>query len=421
MTLKARFTLIGVGLAVFLLITPFLVLFARGFKIDWEKRQIVKTGTIVVKTLPENASVYLNDELERKNTPYTGRFILPGTYDVRVEKEGYQSWTKRLSIIPQLVTWANLDREQITLFLNQPKLVTSVKTNDVSVSKNYEQLGFTKDGQVYFLNTSDGDTHQAGAMAATIAPLNLNPKLSWTNGSSVYDRFKDTNLTALPLAQIDKIEKLESNGDYTAFQIAGQLYLVEPKNTLVLLDTQVSNFTLDGEDIWYLQGNTFKSQNLRSRNQTYISRDLPAYTTSQIIRGDGRVFLILDSSLYTINDNLERIYEGITSGYWDTASNKLVFWNNNEILVFDSPHKRTELVVRTISPIKDPQINWTTGYLLFANEGKVKAIELDGRDHRNIYTIAELDTSKGDNFTVSQDGKLLYIYNPSEIRTYRIK
>ena len=133
MTYKLRFSLIGFGVVLFLIATPFLVLFARGFTFDWHSHRIVKTGTMVVKTDPTGAVVYLDSHKQASTTPTNIRFLAPKDYDVRIEKDGYQAWTKRLSVRPQLVTWANDNRDVITLFFSQPKLEQTWSAKDFTI------------------------------------------------------------------------------------------------------------------------------------------------------------------------------------------------------------------------------------------------------------------------------------------------
>ena len=134
MTLKIRFTLVALGVLIFVLITPALVLYARGFKYDFSKMQVVKTGTLVVESEPRDATISLGDRQIKNKTPLNIRFLLPGDYEVIISKDGYQTWSKRLSIQPQFVTWANLDREFITLFRSQPLNSQNYLSKKTSVS-----------------------------------------------------------------------------------------------------------------------------------------------------------------------------------------------------------------------------------------------------------------------------------------------
>src|SRR5688572_13864453 len=128
MKLKHRFSIIAIGFILFLISAPLIVLFARGFKYDFSQNKIVKTGTLVVESEPDNADIFLNDEKEDTQTPANIRFVLPGEYTVTVSKDGYQSWTKRLTIKSQLVTWANDNRDFISLFLALPDLQETWKS-----------------------------------------------------------------------------------------------------------------------------------------------------------------------------------------------------------------------------------------------------------------------------------------------------
>ncbi|MBI4049677.1 MAG: PEGA domain-containing protein [Candidatus Doudnabacteria bacterium] len=275
MKLKNRFLLVGLGIIVFLILTPLLVLFARGFKLDLKNWQIVKTGILVVNTEPQKAKVFLDDEQIKDLTPSTVRFLLPGDYNIRVEKDGYLPWTKRLSVKSQFVTWANLNREFIPLFLAEPKQEFDPQIPD-------EQIELVGEGPI-----------QAG------------------------------------------------------------IYL----------------------------------------------------------------FMLKDSVLFKQNEALEKIYEPVTQAYWDKSADRLVLLNNNEVLVFDPLSSGPDLILRSISEIKSAWLNWHTGYVFFQNEGKIKAIELDGRDHRNVYTL----TDALDEFLVSKEGKKLYVFNGQEIKTHRIR
>lgn len=296
MRLRDRFLLVGLGVVLFLIVTPFIVLYARGFKIDWENRTLVKTGALVVRTEPNGAKIFLNDELHESTTPANIRFMLPGDYNVRIEKEGYQSWTKRLSVRSQLVTWANSNREYLALFL-------------------------------------------------------ANPILEKTS-------------TEIPLPEIPVDRTLE----------------------ITTLLTQL-NITV------------------------------PEFTISEIIRAENQVYLILDENLYLVNDKLEKIYSPVKTTVWYGDSKQLLYANDNEIYIYHTDWKTSDLILRSLTPIQNPVLNEETGYVFFQNEGKIKAIEVDDRDHRNIFTI----TDGMDKFLISEDGKKLSTFSQTEIKQYEIR
>jgi hypothetical protein len=75
-------------------------LYARGFRFDQNK--ITVNGFLVLKSHPESAEIYLDGEfasLTNSNLP-----LNPATYNVRVRKEGFFDWEKRITIVPETVT-----------------------------------------------------------------------------------------------------------------------------------------------------------------------------------------------------------------------------------------------------------------------------------------------------------------------------
>ncbi|MBI3952553.1 MAG: PEGA domain-containing protein [Candidatus Doudnabacteria bacterium] len=308
MRLRNRFLLVGLGVLLFVLLTPALILFAGGFKFDFSTFKIIKTGSLVVRSEPSRAEIFIDSE-KKRSTPAVIRFLTPNDYTITISKNNYQSWTKRLAIRSQLVTWANLNRDFITLFMATPILQ---KKSPAQTSNQEDQ-------------------------------------------------------------------------DITAWQII--------ENRLVRV-------------------------NPNDQGQQVVIDNLPSHETSKIILGGNYLFLLLDSTLYKLNDGLEQIYQPVVDANWDKPSDKLVLFNNNEILLYDPISSSSpDLVLRSISPISAAKLNWFTGYVFFQNEGKIKAIELDGRDHRNTYTIVDAM----DDFELDEKGKILQVFDQKEVKEYQIR
>lgn len=414
MSLRNRFLLVGLGIIIFLILTPMLVLYARGFKYDFQTRKIVKTGALVVRSQPQEASVFLDSKIQKRQTPITIRFLIPKDYDVRIEKNGYLPWSKRLSIQQQLVTWANHNREFVTLFLEEPKLIDKIKTNLVSQSSALNSLAFLQNKKLNILNFNNATTTLLGE-------FNLNTDLAnrifWTNPEKIYQVFSQIKSVKISETQLKNIKKIESNGDYTVILIADQLYIYDIASGLVLIEDRVIDFDLTFNNAWYLQNQAIKRFNLSNKALEIIKAGLPDFKQGKITRDSEFLFLLLDQALYQVSNDLERVYNNVSEFRFDYAANKLIISNTNEVVIFDPLKQEAELVLRSISPIKNPVSNIETGYMFFQNEGKIKAIELDGRDLRNVYTIA--DTL--DNFALNEDGRLLYVYSQEEIKIYAIR
>ncbi len=329
MKLRNRFLLVGFGVLVFLIVTPILVIYARGFKIDWENRALVKTGALVIKTEPNKTDIYLDDEKLSSQSPANVRFLLPDDYSIRLEKEGYQSWTKRLTVKSQIVTWANNNRDFVTLFYKNPALENTWTGNNIIATNN--EIAFIENEQPTQINIENGETKKIDTLPSPIT-------------------------TTEPAEEISAL-------------------------------------------------------------LTSLNIPVPPFTSSKIIRAGNQIYLILDQTLYLVNDSLEKIYSPVTNVVWHEDVRQLLFSNINEAYIYYTEFKDSDLILRSITPISNPVLNPVTGYLFFQNEGKIKAIELDDRDHRNIFTIADAL----EKFSISNDGKKLFVYSTTEIKQYTIR
>jgi hypothetical protein len=416
MKLRNRFLLVAFGIIVFVVLTPILVLFTRGYQIDWANKKFVKTGAFVVKTLPTKASVFIDNKVVKGTTPETVRFLLPGDYVLRIEKDGYQSWTKRLHIQAQIATWANLDRDFVTLFYMYPKNENQIPLNFSSMSKDGAELAMVSGSELSILNLSNQSVEKLGDISNFRVPYTFTPELVWSNGIAVWNSFSQSGNVS---PDISKISKIETDGNYKIF-LAKEGLIAQVGGKTTNLGANVTGFTVDGENLWYIQGISLIQYNLRTNTSNVIAKTLPGHIKSQIIRGEGNTFLLLDNSLFILNDTLEKIYDGVNFANYDSSAHKLLFANPNEILVYNPAQKNAELILRSISPIGNPVMNFYTGYLFFENENKIKAIELDSRDHRNVYTIVDpIDANA--HFALNSEGNILTVFNDTKVTSYRIR
>src|SRR3989344_9021614 len=105
--------------------TYFVILFARGFRLDFTRRSLQPTGLLVLKSLPDGAQIYLNSKLTSATDTTVN--LTPGTYKVEIKKQGFSVWTKTLQVDAEVVT-----RAVATLFPSVPSfkaITTTGATN----------------------------------------------------------------------------------------------------------------------------------------------------------------------------------------------------------------------------------------------------------------------------------------------------
>ncbi|OIP97387.1 hypothetical protein COT69_00085 [candidate division WWE3 bacterium CG09_land_8_20_14_0_10_39_24] len=85
------------------LLTVLVMLYSEGWRFNAKGKVLQKTGMLAIRSTPEGAKVYLNGKIATA-TNDTIPSLTPGTYEIKVEKEGFEVWTKSVEIFPELVT-----------------------------------------------------------------------------------------------------------------------------------------------------------------------------------------------------------------------------------------------------------------------------------------------------------------------------
>jgi hypothetical protein len=139
--------------------TILVIIYGKGYQIDFQKGrpEIAGTGLLVTTSIPDGASVYINDHL----TTATNNTINlpPGTYKVKINKEAYFPWEKTIKVEKEVVSKA-----QALLFSKTPKLesITDLGVNNPVIDPSNTKIAFTvssqstKNNGVYIINMNSG-------------------------------------------------------------------------------------------------------------------------------------------------------------------------------------------------------------------------------------------------------------------------
>lgn len=101
--------------SLFVLVVVLVIAYARGYRLNPQEGTITSTGILSINSSPKAAKILLNGVLEgATDTNLTLPF---GTYTVEVQKEGYTSWKKTVSLKGEIVMSLNAN-----LFSKNPSL-----------------------------------------------------------------------------------------------------------------------------------------------------------------------------------------------------------------------------------------------------------------------------------------------------------
>ncbi len=133
---------------IFVVVSPIIVLYANGdiFNDGWS---ILKTGGVYVNSAPNGSSIFIDNKL-KGNTSFFERDLLiknlrPGVYKIDVKKDGFNVWSKNITVLNNMVTDANVFiLPKIIDFRDIPQKIDSEKKIGTST------IIIKKDNQEYF-------------------------------------------------------------------------------------------------------------------------------------------------------------------------------------------------------------------------------------------------------------------------------
>lgn len=169
---KAKKILISSGYAALFLLIPIvtilLVAIAQGYRFNFQTGQVVTSGLLLMDSQPDSAHISVDGQYQEATTPE--RLILPaGEYDVSMERDGYRSWRKHVTVLSSGVT-----RLQYPLLVLN-NITTSVfdaprKIVDFQQSPNHKHIAFG----------STDDNGRPVVRILTTADVNEQPRTVYT-------------------------------------------------------------------------------------------------------------------------------------------------------------------------------------------------------------------------------------------------
>ncbi|HOX11002.1 MAG TPA: PEGA domain-containing protein [Candidatus Moranbacteria bacterium] len=442
--------------ALFWLISGLIVGYTFGYRFSFEKGIFIYGGSITVKMTPRTANVYLNGVLSsgsfsQLNGAYHISGVKPGKYLVEVKVDGYQDWSKNITVHSGISTefWnvflvensypkVSYDsagigrlfispRENLAAFSEQFENNFSVKVLDPETSEI--QSVFSSDEYV-FTNDEKENIEWSPQSHRLIIPALKNEEKNYFIVSLEEQEILD-------LKNISQLENLShvrwdpKNKDIIFFMSNSDLYRLDLENTQnkKLITRNIAGYDLSQKGLFYFQlpeGIVYRTDFDASGSPVQITSSAPENmqdNSYQIIvyDEDRIVFLNKNRELYIYNKGQENTYfrklaDNANGSQFSDDGKKLLYWTDNEIFtyfvrVWEVQPTRIEnenmSITRLSSPIKNVQ--WTRDYehALFMNDNVVKMIEIDNRDNRNIKDVLKLNSGSVliDNFS---DGNLYF-------------
>jgi hypothetical protein len=226
MTRRIRRFLFWTTTIFFILATPTILLYAWGYSFDWQKKRPVLTGGLYLKSIPKESEVYLNNKLKGETPAFIKR-LLPKDYQVKIVKEGFHPWQKKLKVESKLVTEAR----NILLIPLAPVL----ETVDEKLPENFslsEFLPQEKSDNIFYIQQPSYILYKTDQIGSFQEQISLAP----LPADQPYKIFASLN---------EKIAVLSENY---------QLYLLNPETRifeLITKNVQAVQFSNDNKKLLY--------------------------------------------------------------------------------------------------------------------------------------------------------------------------
>jgi hypothetical protein len=420
----------------FFVVAPLVLSFASGYRYSWTKNRIEKTGIIYVDAVPDEAEVWLNGKRVPRSLPVSVPRLLPEDYEVSVRLAGYLPWSKMLSVqsgqttfaktihllpdaLPQLNTTANITKSAFSAdgsaaaYLTLDEDWLELRHYDFTTG---EKILFGRFGAEKF-SATDLSMSEDGSHVL----LNAIDALTGSRTVSLYSvAASAAALTVDELSATTELNYCWSNNNELIFSTGQKLISASAE------DGQVANLFASGHnriaDLLCADNNYWLLiEDGGGEKLTRLNKDNPllpeeVMTTPQA----GYKFISGKEDLLWLGN--ERLKEGLaikpadagsfsipfgTNLTWefDNENGRVLLWNDYELFLIDFVQPRPVLLTRLGTPIRDVAWHPSGNYALFSTDTGITAIELDGRDRRNIYRLVEF--SKVNSMTVDREGERL--------------
>jgi len=164
------------------------VLYGKGYRFGFEpgKIELKGTGLLVVKSLPDGAQVFVDGKLKTATDNTIN--LAPGEYNVKIFKEGYFPWEKKIKIETETVSKA-----EALLVPTAPKLesITDLGASRPTIDPTITKIAFNVGGQ----NSTRNGIY--------VFDMKSNPLLTLQSSSAqiiddAFDLFSDSNVSWSP-------------------------------------------------------------------------------------------------------------------------------------------------------------------------------------------------------------------------------
>ena len=365
---KIRFLVLLATCVIVFSFATLIFMYAKGIRFNFEESKVTPTGLLVVKSVPDGAEIYINGEF--KNATNTNITLVPETYDIRIEKEGFFTWNKRLTIEKEEVTEVTAH-----LFKSAPSLSATTLAGAINPVPSRD---FTK--IAYIVPPTSNGTSLDNSGLWIIEMVNL--PLGFSRDPK---RITDGNLS-------DTAFEWSPDGREILLTTTRGAYLL-PAGEFTTQNQRVNVISTKTEILaeWEKEKEkrlTAQLAKLPDKLEQVISKQ----TYNVLFSPDEDMFVYTASASATIEEKLITPVPGASSQKEERNIKK------GSTYVYDIKEDRNFLIDSNVSDLQieggyNSQVNkrrlaWfpTSRHLILAEDGKIEIMDYDGTNRQSVYS-----------------------------------
>lgn len=453
MKIRTRRIIMFTFIGAFLIMAPVLIFYASGYRLDLNRGKILKTGTLMLESKDfKDANLYIDgqlyeEEFDEKIFIYN---LLPGQYDIKLEKEGYHPWQKKISINSSLTTF----EKSITVFKKEDaQLIIEDNIIDFYLSPDNEKIIYIIETEsfweFYYFNITKQETELLYRIPLQEKPIDL----SWSASSKkILLKYQEQNLVfnINNLEKVQDINKILPNqpvninwdqkNDNAVYAVISQENTSFIKIDLLLENTEMihstekeinPNFFVEANDIFYILDESNKNVLYKYNTNFKTLKKITELNKSQNYN-----FIPSTNNYLTVIDNdinqlflIKKVVNGLEfdlssdehvmefsakNAAWDEKENRIVIYDDFEIIEYNEEGQYENFINRYGQEILKAQWYPKSNNIIILFNNRIEIIDLGAEQDgaRNITKITEFDSIK--NFYLDKNSEKIFFIGEIE-------
>jgi len=358
-----------------------------------------------IDTTPNGAYIYLNDKMQMPSytkgiftTPEKIKSLMPGEYNLQLEKDGYWPVKKRVRIESGQTTFI----EDITLFkIESPLKLSSLSTKTIGISPDNRHLYIADENKMLNLRNNEeislglgqqeiqwlkgGDKLLINGEVVSLTGDNNNTNYKEILGLETHNWFLDETRNYLYYQNKNTINYFDINNKSNVVIVSNEKYL-----DYIPYNDSLFTITERGERK-YLTEYSLQNKEIKTEIELPASAD---YKIRDNIQGWLSVYDGKNQSLYLFNpqqtENKE-VINNIKNWQWINRY-QLIYSNDFEIYLLDLRSNNSTLITRMGEEIQSIMYNEKYNYLVFSTNQHLNVIDLRTDNITTIFTAEDIQS-----------------------------